>query len=104
MRSLLTICTAALLLMSAVPASARPLNLSRAAEAARSEAAKIGEVDNATCWRAPRRSRRRAFCVVWWVTMSSGSSCTFFYDARLAGRRFVISERFDPWCSDSGRV
>jgi hypothetical protein len=88
-------------LLAASPAPASTIQVGHAAEAVRTAAQALGEVDGAECWRpilGARRARRTAVCVAWWVHSASGASCAVFYEVRMDRRRLKVSQTFEPWC------
>jgi hypothetical protein len=94
---------ATVLAVAAPPAPAHTISLRAAANAVRSEAAGLGQVDRAKCWRpvvGTRRLRHRALCVAWWVNTPQ-QSCAVFYEVRMAAnpsRLLTVIQTFKPWC------
>ena len=100
------LCVAALgCLLAAAPAPAHTIAVQRAADAVRTAAETLGEVDHVHCLRgarAARSARHRAACVAWWVQTAAGESCTLFYEVRMArrpSRKLLVTQTFDPWCA-----
>lgn len=92
-------------LLVPAPGSAHTIDTSRAADAVRAEAETLGAVDRARCWRPVverRRVRHRAICVAWWIRITRATSCTGFYEVRMApdpSRRMTVIATFQPWCA-----
>jgi hypothetical protein len=95
-------------LLVAAPASAHTIDVRVAAEAVKTSASALGEVDRAKCWRpmvGTKRARHRAICAAWWVH-TPGASCAIFYEARMAAhpsRRLLVIPTFQPWCATAPR-
>jgi hypothetical protein len=104
------LCLAALgCLLVAAPAPAHTIDVRKAANAVKTAASTLGEVDKAKCWRpviGKRLARHRGICVAWWVHTETGQSCTIFYEVRLArhpSRRPVVIQTYQPWCASKPR-
>ncbi len=96
------------LLAAAPAAQAHNIDVRKATAAVRAEAEALGEVDRVTCRRpvaGGRRSRHRAACVSWWVRLDADTSCTIFWEVRMARQpsrrmvRLVVDQTFEPWCT-----
>jgi hypothetical protein len=96
-------------LLLAAPSTAHTIDVRSAADAVRTAASTLGEVDNAKCWRpviGRRLARHRAICVAWWVHTDTGASCTIFYEVRTGrrpGRQPMVIQTYQPWCASAPR-
>lgn len=95
-------------LLLAAPASAHTIDARSAAQAVRTAAETLGQVDQARCWRPFKairtRDPHRAVCVAWWIRTPAGESCTVFYEARVArhpNRRVTVAQIYQPWCAST---
>jgi hypothetical protein len=98
-----SLCAAALSsLLAAAPAPAHMIDVRRATDAVTSQAANLGHVERAKCWRpalGTRRARHRAVCMAWVHTPQG--LCATVYDVRIAThptQHLQVTPTHKPWC------